>query len=987
MLILKNTLRSIGQSSNVNLFKVLFFGLLLLFTINVNAQITDPCEEAAPTFTGIAETTLCEKYGAIEPEIVIGAGTSTTHTSQLGSSFSGDVYIAGDLLVDNHFTFLNCRVQIAPGIGIFVETPASPGFGWSLALDNSKLFACNDLWQGITLKNNARILSRNNTIIEDADKAIAAEGSLFNQLFISNTNFNRNRIGIILSAPTGSSAMPVFVQFTDNSFTCTAPLNGTADKITFAGIVMPIAVGGGALNQATAATFSDLENGIFSLIGTTTIIGRAFRFDRIKRHGILMREGSLTLRQSNFNNCERRGIRIFKANQVDVRSTSFRFDWNLPTSTLSSIFPTGVRIHGFGLSSKTVLNVNVWAADLAGEMTNIRGLHLGGGIVDAGTDIKISVSDFSIFSENSSGIFLDGTFPPSSNTRIELNTFACAAPDNLSTEGILTLGDKNNLNILSNTFNERSNNSKAVGIRAMSSTGTGNIINGNHCSTNDFAYNGCFLTTNNFSNATICTNHYDAFFGNNTAFAFDGSNFGTVFTENTMIGPGTGVDILPNSVITPQEHQGNEWYPTEIFLGGGIVHLRSQIHAICQGCNFTSATDNKFTVHTEQSVWDDMDMEYDFFSEYHPENVFPDNSDEFFGILPGNPAGGCATEIADPSISDFDKKISYGLFQPPTDYPAMGWLGDRYLYQKLNNSTELIIEHSSFPVFLTNHQNTTVGQFYEVSQKITQAFQADNDVQTEGLLFIEQMSSLADSLLFMDSLLAVITNQTEIEVLASTKSSLLQEIISINNNLDSLSEIYNNHKTGLLQEAFDLNQAIQTTHIYETNEKMTNNIYLSSILYQNNDLTEAQINELILIAQQCPEDGGLAVRHALTLLPECVEATLSLCEQDTLQLIPAITDTIWFNGQNQMIMNNGIGSNSIYPNPSNQVFYIPKSGKNITKISITDISGKTVLQRTINENNEDRVEINHNLTNGIYFVRLLDTNGRSTVEKITVHSN
>ena len=182
------------------------------------------------------------------------------------------------------------------------------------------------------------------------------------------------------------------------------------------------------------------------------------------------------------------------------------------------------------------------------------------------------------------------------------------------------------------------------------------------------------------------------------------------------------------------------------------------------------------------------------------------------------------------------------------------------------------------------------------------------------------------------------------------------------------------------------NWNFQITHTYEANKKATNEIHLQSILQQDGGLTEAQINELILIAQQCPEDGGLAVGHALTLLPECIEASLSICEPDTLQLIPAIIDTIEFDGQSQMIINSETESNSIYPNPSNQVFYIPKSEKNITKISITDTSGRIVLQQTFNESNKNRVEINHNLPNGIYLVKLISTNGQSTVEKITVHS-
>jgi len=115
----------------------------------------------------------------------------------------------------------------------------------------------------------------------------------------------------------------------------------------------------------------------------------------------------------------------------------------------------------------------------------------------------------------------------------------------------------------------------------------------------------------------------------------------TQLLNNRVFATGAAVDISNASLIGPQEHAGNEWYPVIIDLGTLSVIFRAAFHARCDGCNIQEATANQFSIHTEQSIFNEAMVTYDFFSEFHPENVDPDMDDEFLRFdQGGSPSSG-----------------------------------------------------------------------------------------------------------------------------------------------------------------------------------------------------------------------------------------------------------------------------------------------------------------------------------------------------------
>ena len=110
--------------------------------------------------------------------------TNTATLSNLTIRFVGDFDV--NSLTD--VVFENCILNFAPGTGINIEADHF------LTLDNSKLFACQSLWDGIWLNYNAKINTMNSTHIEDAKIAIHSPNTA--NLSITDTRFNRNEIGI-----------------------------------------------------------------------------------------------------------------------------------------------------------------------------------------------------------------------------------------------------------------------------------------------------------------------------------------------------------------------------------------------------------------------------------------------------------------------------------------------------------------------------------------------------------------------------------------------------------------------------------------------------------------------------------------------------------------------------------------------------------------------------------------------------------------------
>lgn len=945
----------------------------------------DPCAPSEYPFIGTQEATLCRLVN-LTCDVEVGVGTPITHSSQLGTSYTGNVCVKGDFHIDNNFKFINSVVKIEPGATILVLPPSIPQIGRIFTIDNSKLFACDDMWNGIKLSHNTTISTKNNTVIEDAVVAIKADNIHFSVLLIENTTFNRNEIGILLMQdPTLPSKVATIARFNNNKFLCTSPLNGTADQITFAGIKtvgVPVTISPSV--EAFHNLFEGLQYGIIAEGVNTTISGRFFRFRNLRRDGIKMDEGSLTLRQSLWHNCEEKGVNIALAHKVDIRdSCLMTINTDIPAIAYPN-YREGVYVGAFGLNSSINLSFG-FLANLEGTTTPVRGVHLKGGNVGAGTKIIILQSSFTIRARASDGIFLDGSFPASTETHVFANLFATGSVDNPggTTAGMRVDGNKNNLNIYANYFT--GNGYFNYAIRGSGSTGVNNYIADNYIegtqyivTSGEYFSKGFFF--NNFQNTTFCSN--TNYFGSNYAFEFWGTNTGTDFLNNKVYATAVALDLFTNSLIGPQSHKGNEWHPVVAQGPSGLITFRAAYHARCQTPLLADAS--KFTVHTDQSVWNGTTGTYDFFSKYHPENIEPDMMDEFFEIDPtGTPSSVCIALLTEPGGGELDKTIADDLLQVPAANPSMGWIARSYLYKKLKENPELVGTYAAYSTFLADHADTNIGHFYEVNKKIADAFPPSETLDQQSREILDDIEGMIANLTLVDSLLENSQDDNEIAALAATKFDYLEQLIDLQVQYNTVYASYKSDVDSLLQEALAFNQQITPAGQLESNEKAVTGIWLESVLNQDGNLTESQIDELKGIGQQCPETGGLAVHYALVLLPECEKAGLSMCISEPVDDLEPLFS--YASGGQRLMAPASSDAAWLYPNPTGSVFYVELPDGDSGELLVSDLTGKIILVRHLTESGV-RIEINEPLASGIYLVRIRTNEGRMYTNKLIIQS-
>jgi hypothetical protein len=924
------------------------------------------CPENDYVFTGIPEQTLCEQYPNFNCETQIGAGTTFPKSSLIGSSITGNVCIVGDFEVDAPFRFYDAKVKITPGVKVSIKGNQDVQLSIPLEIDNSKLFACDGLWKGIELGFYAYISTHSHSEIEDAEKAIYS--NVPSTLHIETTTFNRNRVGIELAEPHKSNALfgPLVWVFTNNRFTCDAPLNGTTNEITEAGVKL--------INsylytfQTGLNRFDDLKYGVYAVGDFSHIGASRFYMRRIKKDGIYMREGSINLDNSWFYNCEGIGINIGTAKLVNVKNTQFTI-----SSTPSAEYRTGIYIDAFALNADVQINGISFSADMEGTNNRVRGIHLKGGNVGAGTKIRIGGNSlFTLRARRSQGIYLDGAFLSNSVTEIWGNRFRIsniAGQTGDRPQGILAdNGEKNNLSIKWNTFTAYINNGLSQwgnGLELRNSRGENNEVKVN--AFNDEVDNLLqYVIVAGFESTFFCSNNTSGFGG--WSYEFNGLCFGTKYEGNTITGTGYGLVIRPGTFIGQQSHTGNKWYDIH-FPGGSYGPV---LHSWCE----SNPLFNKFLVHTQQSTCNNNPA---CFNPYHPQKIEPDVMDEFFGQQSGTPFEGCNDEFTGGGTDELDRQIAQGTFVPPADAPAMGWVSQRYLYHKLMNNPGFVSEHASFSTYLNSMANTSVGRFHDVHSVIEGALHAGADVDAPSRQALSGFNALMDSMADIDE---AIEQHGPTEALIQNKKNLIIQIHGQHWAYDSLRTIYESQAEANLQDAYALNQTVPVTYDYEANEKAVNQIYLLSLMQQSGELSESQVAVLQAIAQQNPKQGGPAVHTALGLLPECARPEIQI-EYNVQEQSYAVPIEERYMAGSGVAVKNGF---DVSPNPARTSITVRILGETAGTLILTDITGKTWMQQPI-EQQEMKIDISARIPAGIYLIQLRTAGGAFFAEKLIIQSN
>ncbi|MBK9109027.1 MAG: hypothetical protein IPM92_11855 [Saprospiraceae bacterium] len=865
MVSVKGTLISIGTRQIL---------LLLLFAFQISAVVcqeepyypcTPPVIDDSDLEHGIP--TLCSQYGSYSNYVSLGVD-KISDFNPTNNELSGYINIDRDLLIDvNNFKFINAIIMIEPGVSITVDESIT------FKIENSKLFACDQLWEGIILTGNSKIQTSTNTIIEDAQGAIQ---TINHQCYmdIQNTTFNRNRIGIYMEAPANALIKPnaYITAFRRNAFTCTGPLNGTTNEITTAGIKLnrfPITLPNGSILFRSG--FKRLKYGIWQInIGKRNRMNlRNLKFDDIKIAGIRAENGDVDLLNCEFLN-NNRNVSIQNVYWLNINWCNFTLNNNLSTQYFqyislgyNSIVTTVHKSNSYvniencdfkdecGTAGSRFISLN--DKDYINDFSNF----LDGDVED---NVLVNVRH-NEFRQSSTGvstrcIYFYGNYPESSLIGFYDNDYFIGSGTGLF-EAINSQGKKSNFFVSDNVVqytstpvNNIDNLFTFSGDYNIKFTFSENIVApwvGNpDCLTSPLPLNRIItpFSIENAMNSIICGNQaYDCF----RTFLISGICDHALFSSNisrygTLLELSGSFSSQRASWIGNQDWTGNQFIP---LCGGGWTA------GICGYQDY--AIFSLFNVHQNRPST--------YYPTYLTPEIIPQTNIHWWTYVnhavnncnsPGFQLSPMDELVLSDSISEMITNPTYLYNIQYTYYKTFKRNLDNLTYPSAVNSYVSDIE-----------SNTNMDVWYDIEFEYNRLYYTSS---TDSSTIKELLNNLETLTVSLDS-----NYQDALSIDDDSLKIISDSIYFIMDTLNSISILLNEEN---IERISDLYSEVINVSTSNDNELYMKRVYSASMFYRlNGFITEEMADDLFEVANSCPSDFGYLPYFANNLLPHCLRDT------------------------------------------------------------------------------------------------------------------
>lgn len=944
-----------------NVHCLTLFACCLLLTLRLTAQPSIPCTEPSYSFEGTPEPTLCELYGNQDFTLQIGIGTPYLYSSQLPSPLpSHNIEVVGDFIVNNSpYEFNSVLMKINPNVAISVQ-----GTSNSLWLTNCRLFCCDGLWSGIMVEaDNGSVSVTSSTVIEDAITAIQNDPKAKRVVLdIAQAVFNRNITGIYLEGLTAYAASenPRIARLVETSFTTTSPLALNAIPqygIQTKNVLLPLSQFQ-VMNDNN--TFTRLRYGIYAEGSQTRLFVFNHHYTGMGRTGIFFTGGNLLdVRHSIFTNC-RYSISTFDTEDLNCYFNTFIFNLNGSYDRALLRVRQPKASHFLDVENCTF---TIEGNNQTGYLTAFD-VHTNPAVP---TLIQAHINTFNLRNNSdagnspllkpSTGIKITGDLIAGSDLDIEQgNVFNVNLNFPFFNIGMEISGgaNRNGLHFINNDFN-----CSGLGIRLDGSViGTGNQILENRFNTLP-SNPGQAAEIAGFEGLVVCAN---TVYPNSleTNYLFRGQSMSTDFRGNST-GSGDFL-IVAGAIIGQQMDNDNEWVP--LTDANGTVVYRpyllndNTIPQVVQA--------SLFIVTEPQSVYDQNTNTYTLLSLTHPDQVVPDVfplEDAFFDQGSSDTDPDCVVQVNALTPADAgDVAIAQGTFGSLFAQPAVGWDTEQYLYRKLNFYSAYVGAHSAFPAFLSSRANTSVGKFYNLEQKVQEAFTMPANLKS-------QADALQAGIIALEADIAALPLE---QVPSAAYFALLQAQKEKIEALAALTAQFAAYTAPKLAEAWDQLPGIVTANAHEWNKKRVYEIFIGSQLYQSGAYISAQIADLKAIGQQCMEAGGKAVLMARGLLGEC----------DYLDIRDIVREC--YPPSEERSQRNISGQTAkmqvaVLPNPAADFLILRAAASGTVKICTTE--GKTVQNGTFLPGDN---YLPLNFRSGLYFFHCQFEDGTTAVRRVVI---
>lgn len=902
----------------------------------------------SPKSLNAQEETLCEIYGH-DIFLPIGSSGNTTNASSLSNTnftTGTKLYIEGTLLVNVNVSFSGCIVRMGTDAQIVTSGTVN------LVIQNSYFFSCDDMWQGIVLQPN---VTTNITGTEFEDALTCFTINTVQKTSFSGNTFDRNRIGILVSAPFAP------YPFSNNTFTCNSMLNAPWDgTISRSGIEVNNSIADLIAYNLGDNVFSNMQCGIlaqqsFVRVGNALFTGMTHDGEDFGGQpggsGIIALGGVLDINplQSGYNasnDCEFNGN---DKSGITTRATILRIVNALFINNRFGIDsrenPDGQSI---GISWCKFLDLGLSPLS-SGSVFGIYLERSNNSKVNSENDIFIHNNQFETEAISPAvgiyGIRVVGAPAATSACIIRRNVMENFSPKIVIFISIIPNGaDHFFVELNEMEFHEvNATLTDRFGIEIQGGNGFENAAY-----TNTIWGDGGIQTVKTFScGFHVVGSHDFRYCQNSTDFGFRGFHFGGVcngtdFIENIIGHHNLGLHLSKTGEIGTQTRTLNTWstdagaYVTEAAWNQNPAWINA-----------------RFIVHSDDP-------------KFLPVQHTP--SDWF--IKQGEDETTCNELYAEVELDSFDRKVALGNYEP--DYAVQSWDAERRLYYKLLRFAGF----STTPVmsdFFDEIDNTSAGKFAKADFALWEAILMTESAQ-EGLDDIRLViTAKADSLVLLDSLLAIAFDS----VVQSRKNLLMQ---TLNDLIEDEQEI----RDQAFDDRSDALDAVAT---------------LISNLPQTTDYEQAHADYMGLVINKWQ---GLAFSSgdltAIQTLSVGADSTIGVTALDARSLLPA-GDSLWLElfdpsclggGSEERPVNDLDEKSKQYiqlvelqPNPAREQVQIRLSRQASGRVLLYDMTGRS-KKETGFVNTHKFVLETAGLTPGVYTCMVRFDDGTSGHQKLII---
>ena len=290
------------------------------------------------------------------------------------------------------------------------------------------------------------------------------------------------------------------------------------------------------------------------------------------------------------------------------------------------------------------------------------------------------------------------------------------------------------------------------------------------------------------------------------------------------------------------------------------------------------------------------------------------------------------------------------------------WTMRRRLYRETQANPIVTGNDAILSDFEDNMENTSVQDFYDIEEAISNALKLDSPVIAQYANYTTAISQYMQDIEDIDSILANGPSSQDSASLIVQRDSLYNLLVHTAKDYQSLRDSIHSQQIVLAENALLLNAAATTTTVYEQNQKTVNAIFLG--LFMSGTISNTQRTQLQNVADQCPYSGGDAVYQARALLNDTTsydDITLCAVSQSN-------ESTKQYHTKSQYKIH-------IYPNPLSDIdilhVVIPEL-KETAHIVVYNSLGLNVMEIET-ENTHNNIDM-HELPAGAYVVILYNEN-------------